>query len=252
MILILGLTLVVVGLAAPALAQDHCTLISNARHRAICANLGNCDDIPDADDRDLCRTARMCAAQLDRPDPNPFLECFALVLGPGTMPPRPEGRLGRRPAPVGLDPVPPSQLLKVADLTQGPFCKPTYVQIGAELCIQKDPQTIRQGSRRGVTFPEAQLICGGDGLTGRVASYADYVKVFRAVDDIQNFQVHNLWIGPDLVTDNRAFYGNKPVSRDFLGRTKNIEDFEGSGEKMQERDFRCAYNLIPRSLLIDN
>lgn len=116
-------------------------------------------------------------------------------------------------------------------LSQG-RCIPGYVQI-RELCINVEP-------RDATSFPFAHETCRLEQITGRVATYTDYLLVERSVADVFLFNPNGLWLGPDLVGDDQALVGNTDI--DHSG-DPDVSDFEGVGNKNENRGFRCAYDL---------
>lgn len=230
--------------------QNSCSAIRNEQDRNICEHLGACAAITDPQQRDKCRAAEACAGFTDKA----LEECIAMFTSSGITPPRPE-ETGTVPPPAAVMGGGPPAGLSSSDLSQG-RCITGYMQV-EELCIHRNVVSIRgaapQGGGRppiniaGLTFPDAQIFCGGDQATGRIATYADYLKVFRTITDDQNFDPFGLWLGPTLIGDDQALIGNRSIIRD---QDPNETNFEGIENKNDHRDFRCAYNLIPRSLVI--
>src|SRR5207247_950541 len=118
-----------------------------------------------------------------------------------------------------------------AELRQG-LCAAGYAQV-QEVCIHRNVVSVRQPTV-GLTFPEAQLYCGGSQATARVATYADYLRVFKTISDDQSFDPEGLWLGPDLVGDDQALVGNRPIRRD---NDPNENNFEGIANKNERHDF---------------
>lgn len=86
-------------------------------------------------------------------------------------------------------------------------CHIGFVQINM-LCILQNPVT---ESKR---FVDAQNDCRSTFATARVATYADYQLVFDNINVVARFNPDGLWLGDALTGDNKALYGNEPITSD--------------------------------------
>jgi hypothetical protein len=74
-----------------------------------------------------------------------------------------------------------------------------------------------------------------------VASYGDLYYIWNTVPPLflLSYNPNGKWIGPDLVGDNQALIGNK----DVRPQGGNVEDFEGTGSKFDNRQYWCAHDV---------
>lgn len=197
--------------------------------------LGRCAFIADFNERKQCEAEEACEAFLGPTQQ----ECEDDFLGekpPGDEPPPPPDDSGLIPSGPGQSPPAPTQPPS-PQLSQG-RCIPGYVQI-RELCINVLP-------RDATSFPFAHETCRLEQITGRVATYTDYLLVERSVADVFLFNPNGLWLGPDLVGDDQALVGNRDIDRPG---DPDVSNFEGVRNKNENRGFRCAYDLIPITVL---
>ena len=200
----------------------------------LCANISNpCACIGDFNERKRCEASEACKDFIG-PEQQ---RCEAIFLGEVIdQPPIPVDEGGLIDSGSGQPPPAPTQPPS-PQLFQG-LCIPGYVQI-RELCINVKP-------RDATSFPFSHETCRLEQITGRVATYTDYLLVARNVADVSLFNPNGLWLGPDLVGDDQALVGNKDI--DHPG-DPDVSDFEGVGNKNENRGFRCAYDLIPVTVL---
>jgi hypothetical protein len=99
------------------------------------------------------------------------------------------------------------------------------------ICISNSPQTSQ-------TFQNATFLCHIQGA--RVASYEDLVFLYNVSSLEPAYSPISKWLGPGLVVDDKALCGNKDIT--FNG-DPDINNFEGTCNKNDQRQFWCAMDL---------
>jgi hypothetical protein len=112
-----------------------------------------------------------------------------------------------------------------------PGCRAGFLQAGTDLCISADPISARQ-------FNVAMITCQGQ--KARVASYGDLSFVYLASQLDARYNPSGRWIGPDLVSDDRALCGNRSITGN---NDPDQNNFEGTCNKSDNRQFWCAHDI---------